>query len=69
MFFQVGLNAEVNKMNFLNLSIVFAPTMVRPQGDDLMKMMENQKQTGAAMHTLIEDYEFIFVCKPIIIIC
>ncbi len=53
-------------MNFYNLAVVFAPTLIKSAQitDSITRMMEDQKYVNIGMQILIEEYEYIFnVCK------
>jgi hypothetical protein len=49
-----------NKMNPTNLSIVFAPNLLRPEGNQLGLMLSDSAYSTGLMKTLIESYEFLF---------
>jgi hypothetical protein len=48
-------------MNPTNLSIVFAPNLLRPEGDQLGLMLSDSAHSAGLMKTLIESFEFLFV--------
>ncbi|KAL0484740.1 Rho GTPase-activating protein gacJJ [Acrasis kona] len=56
----VTLRKEENLMNSGNLAIVFAPTLLRPRGDDLKSMMLESEKSRSLTKTLIDQYEFLF---------
>lgn len=51
---------DQNKMNSTNLSIVFAPNLLRPQGHQLGLMLSDSAYSTGLMKTLIESYPYLF---------
>ncbi|KAI9207976.1 Rho GTPase activation protein, partial [Polychytrium aggregatum] len=58
--FKVAENREVNKMSIQNLSIIFAPNILRSADNSLAREMLDMNAKCAVMMTLIEYVKWIF---------
>ncbi|KAL0488880.1 RhoGAP [Acrasis kona] len=56
---QLSSYQSENKMNSQNLSIVFAPNLLRPEGNQLKLLMSDSQYSTGLMKTLIDDYQFL----------
>lgn len=63
---KIAANCESNKMTALNLSIIFAPNLLRPEKMcPLHIMIEANKLSTLLMETFISCYDKIFLVKTI----
>ena len=44
-----------------NMAIVFAPTVLRPEGDDLQRQLRDGGHAVACVQTLLDRYDEIFL--------
>ncbi len=51
---------DQNKMTSMNLSIVFAPNLLRPEGHQIGLMLTDSAYSTGLMKTLIEYFDFLF---------
>ncbi len=56
----VASKRHLNKMGAENLAVVFAPTLFRPQGDDLSQSMKDTPLTTACVVLMIDFFDRIF---------
>eukprot|EP01104_Vermistella_antarctica_P009740 TRINITY_DN2527_c0_g1_i1.p1 TRINITY_DN2527_c0_g1~~TRINITY_DN2527_c0_g1_i1.p1 ORF type:complete len:606 (+),score=131.74 TRINITY_DN2527_c0_g1_i1:253-2070(+) len=56
----VTQHADQNKMTPSNMAIVFSPTLLRPQEDDLAAVLEDTPFSNKLVELLLTNYEFLF---------
>lgn len=56
---------NVNKMEVKNLAIVFGPTLVRPDGDDMMLMVTDMAQQCRIIESILAHAEWFFNNEPV----
>ncbi|KAL6077464.1 Myosin IX [Balamuthia mandrillaris] len=56
-------HADVNLMNVNNLAIVFAPTLLRPPGDQIDIAIQDSSHANNLIKYMIEQYETIFATQ------
>ncbi|KAF2073654.1 hypothetical protein CYY_005039 [Polysphondylium violaceum] len=49
-----------NKMTSSNLAIIFGPTVMRPQQEDGVKMIEDARHVNGIFLLIIDEYDFLF---------
>ncbi|XP_028130100.1 rho GTPase-activating protein 21 isoform X8 [Diabrotica virgifera virgifera] len=57
---RVGNNSNVNKMDFKNLAIVFGPTIVRPEEENMESMVNHMNNQYKIVETLLTHADWFF---------
>eukprot|EP01133_Synstelium_polycarpum_P007363 gene7363-8576_t len=57
---EIANHSAVNKMTSSNLAIVFAPTVMRPQHEDTVRMIEESRHVNGVILLIIDEYEYLF---------
>jgi len=60
LLFKVAANADKNLMNVNNIAIVFAPTLLRPPGDQIDLAIQHSSYSNNLVKFMIENYETVF---------
>jgi len=64
LLYTIQTHSEQNKMTSSNLSICFAPTLVRKQNMEILKILTNSETTKSLVQFMIEKYHAIFEPQP-----
>eukprot|EP01113_Clastostelium_recurvatum_P035908 TRINITY_DN5052_c0_g2_i1.p1 TRINITY_DN5052_c0_g2~~TRINITY_DN5052_c0_g2_i1.p1 ORF type:complete len:930 (+),score=212.41 TRINITY_DN5052_c0_g2_i1:116-2905(+) len=56
---KVACHSDVNKMGVSNLAMVFAPTMMRAEKEDLVQIMEDHGKVMGTIEVFIEEFEYL----------
>jgi len=52
--------SHINKMTSSNLAIIFGPTVMRPQTEDGVKMIEDARHVNGVFLLIIDEYDYLF---------
>jgi len=61
----VAKHERDNKMSVNNIAIVFAPTLLRPPGDQIDIAIQDSSYANHLIKFMIEEYEALFTDKPL----
>ncbi|PRP74626.1 hypothetical protein PROFUN_03548 [Planoprotostelium fungivorum] len=64
LLYTIQLHSDENKMTASNLSICFAPTLVRKQHMEMLKVLSNSEVTKCLVQFIIEKYHAVFENRP-----
>ncbi|GAM18680.1 hypothetical protein SAMD00019534_018550 [Acytostelium subglobosum LB1] len=56
----IANQSMINKMTASNLAIVFGPTVMRPQHEDTVKMIEDAKHVNGVFFLILEEFDYLF---------
>ena len=56
----VSKKSDINKMKPANIAIVFAPNLLKPEGDDILTQIADSAYSNRLMEVFVTEYEKIF---------